>query len=124
MSYAEALKEQQEITYSAMADAGWKGKDYELARAAYTDTVDALKIVLGPDAHCNEVDIDLYSEFVECFEERVGWKPRGFIDVAGAMDYINQPRKEAELDVQKVLNAELEHKPTAMELAFSAAMNP
>lgn len=42
----------------------------------YEKTVADLEALLGPDAHCNEVDTDLWSSFSDCFKDEAGFRPR------------------------------------------------
>lgn len=47
------------------------------ANAAYDATVAELEALLGPDAHCSEVDSELFSSYSDCFKSENDFRPRG-----------------------------------------------
>lgn len=50
--------------------------EYVAGKAAYEATVTELAALLGPDAHCNFVDCDLWSMFSDCYKDENGFRPR------------------------------------------------
>lgn len=56
------------------------------AREAYEATVTELKTLLGPQAHCAEVDTDKWSLFSDMYKEDAGFRPRGDFTV-GQVDW-------------------------------------
>lgn len=47
------------------------------ALSAYDASVDALEALMGPDAHCSQVDCELWGEFSDFYKDEVGFRPRG-----------------------------------------------
>lgn len=50
--------------------------EYVASKAAYEATVTELTALLGPSAHCNFVDCDLWSAFSDCYKSEAGFRPR------------------------------------------------
>lgn len=50
--------------------------EYTAALAAYESTVAQLQALLGPDAHCNFVDCELWGQFSDLFKSEHGFRPR------------------------------------------------
>lgn len=46
------------------------------AQAAYDETVRQLDALLGPEAHCNRVDSDLWSTYSDAYKDTYGYRPR------------------------------------------------
>lgn len=104
---AVALREKQHAAREAMYDA-WNDAvarfnylDYDAAakdpkhmeaKAAYEATVAELETLLGPDAHCNAVDCDLWSLFSDCYKDDAGFRPRFHQTRAQVQAYLAQPR--------------------------------
>lgn len=69
------------------------------ANQAYEATVAELEALLGPNAHCAEVDMELFSSYSDCYKSENDFRPRGYITRAGAKDWFvaiaaEQRRKE------------------------------
>jgi hypothetical protein len=47
-------------------------------RETYATLVGIAKSVLGPEAHCNDVDPDLWSAYSDCYKDDAGFRPRGW----------------------------------------------
>lgn len=104
---ALALREKQDAAREAMYDA-WNAavarfnyhgynaaaKEPEVlqAQAAYDATVAELEALLGPDAHCNAVDCDLWSLFSDCYKDDAGFRPRFHQTRAQVQAYLAKPR--------------------------------
>lgn len=104
---ALALREKQDAAREAMYDA-WNAAvarfnyhDYNAAakkpevlqaQAAYDATVAELEALLGPDAHCNAVDCDLWSLFSDCYKDDAGFRPRFHQTRAQVQAYLAKPR--------------------------------
>lgn len=56
--------------------------EYSEKKQAYDDTVNQLKALLGPQAHCNQVDCDLWSAFSDIHKSEHGYRPRGHYTAA------------------------------------------
>jgi hypothetical protein len=54
----------------------------EAWRERYATLVGIAKSVLGPEAHCNDVDPDLFSAFSDCYKSDNGIRPRFWMTVA------------------------------------------
>lgn len=104
---ALALREKQDAAREAMYDAwnaavarfNYQGynaaaKEPEVlkAQAAYDATVGELEALLGPDAHCNAVDCDLWSLFSDCYKNDTGFRPRFHQTRAQVQAYLAKPR--------------------------------
>lgn len=91
MTNADQLKEAQNQAYDAMyaawnkAMAQFEFKDYEKAQKdpeyieacqTYANTVTALEAALGPDAHCNAVDTNLWSLYSDFYKSEMGFRPK------------------------------------------------
>lgn len=46
------------------------------AREAYEATIVELEALLGPEAHCKDVDFDLWLEFSDLYKSELGVRPR------------------------------------------------
>lgn len=57
-------------------DAAGQNPAYIAAKKAYDDTVVALQALLGPEAHCNHVDADLWSLYSDCYKDKNNIRPR------------------------------------------------
>ncbi len=117
---AEALQQKQFAAREAMYDA-WNDavarfeyKDYDAAakdpehlkaKAAYEATVAELEALLGPNAHCNAVDCDLWSLFSDCYKDDAGFRPRFHQTRAEVQAYLAQPRTFAFEDSTEPLDA-------------------
>lgn len=67
--------------YSALSahshDANYDAPDVVDLRNLYDGYVVALREELGPDAHCAQVDSDLWSQFSDWMKDESGFRPRG-----------------------------------------------
>jgi hypothetical protein len=59
------------------------------ANAKYDATVNALREMLGPDAHCAEVDCDLYGTYSDLYKDRCNFRPRGHITYEAVKAYVD-----------------------------------
>lgn len=50
--------------------------EYVTALAKYDATVAQLEALLGPNAHCNSVDAELWSQFSDFFKSENGFRPK------------------------------------------------
>lgn len=66
-----------ERAYAAMAAGDQLALEH--ANAQYDATVLDLVAELGPDAHCAEVDCDLFGFYSDCYKDRNGFRPRGHV---------------------------------------------
>jgi hypothetical protein len=57
--------------------------------AQYEATVAALREMLGPDAHCGEVDSGLYCLYSDLYKDRCNFRPRGHITYQQVRDYVD-----------------------------------
>ena len=103
---ARLLQQQQCIAYDRMYGAmNYESKpgtnDYgpktEIAKAAYEETVSALVALLGEDAHCSEVDTDLFSAYSDFYKSDAGFRPRHHATRADVKNYFNKLPKAANL---------------------------
>lgn len=56
-------------------------------RTAYATLVGIAKSVLGPEAHCNDVDPDLWQAFSDCYKSDNGFRPRSWMTAAEVEAY-------------------------------------
>lgn len=74
--------------------------EYQAARARYEQTVQQLQALLGPDAHCNCVDCELWSFYSDCFKSDHGFRPREHMtraDVKAAVERMSdKPVEQAD----------------------------
>lgn len=63
--------------------------DYKAAFARYEATVKALQDILGEDAHCAQVDSDLWSTYSDIFKDRNGFRPRMHNTVAQVKEWLS-----------------------------------
>jgi hypothetical protein len=98
----EALKaEQTRIQRSSDLYAIETPEVQQKALAAYEETVTKLSALLGPDAHCAQVDNDLFSAFSDLWKDDYGSRPRHHVTVADVKEWLakRKVREEAgELD--------------------------
>lgn len=64
-------------------------------RTQYTALVAVAKSVLGPEAHCNHVDPDLWEAYSDCYKSDNGFRPRGHVTAAEAAAWF-AARRESE----------------------------
>lgn len=64
------------------------------ANQVYEDFVTKLEEMLGKDAHCRQIDGDLWESFADCYKEDVGIRPRFHQTRAEVLQYFDR-RKEA-----------------------------
>jgi hypothetical protein len=103
---ARTLQYQQYVAHDAMYDArnealakfnhndseaARKDEAYVARKADYESTVVSLEALLGPDAHCNAVDTDLWSLFSDCYKDDVGMRPRFHQTRAQVQAYLARP---------------------------------
>jgi hypothetical protein len=60
------------------------------AKNRYEASVAALKALLGPDAHCNSVDADLWSFYSDCYKSENGFRPRAHVTCTEATAYLDK----------------------------------
>lgn len=87
-----AAQEAQRLAYDAMYDALHRVRaenpelshkavyahpDYQAKKHAYEATVAALETLLGVEAHCSQVDMDLWSLYSDMYKDTNGFRPRG-----------------------------------------------
>ncbi len=65
------------IGYDAPFEQAAQDSGYIAAKAAYEASVVELQALLGENAHCNEVDCDLWSSFSDCYKSEYNFRPRG-----------------------------------------------
>lgn len=61
---------------------------------AYNQTVEALVALLGPDAHCNQVDCSTWSLFSDCHKDRAGFRPRTYYSLAQVNELLERWKTE------------------------------
>lgn len=61
--------------------------EYLQVLADYDASVAELEALLGPDAHCNHVDSELWSLFSDCYKSEAGFRPRMHVTRAQAQAY-------------------------------------
>lgn len=61
--------------------------------ADYEATVSALQALLGPQAHCCEVDSDLWSTYSDCYKSEHGIRPRFHRTPQQVREYLDVPRQ-------------------------------
>jgi hypothetical protein len=66
--------------------------DYQAAKARYEASVSELEEMLGPDAHCNSVDAELWSSFSDCYKADKGLRPRWHMTRAQVQAYFRTPQ--------------------------------
>lgn len=74
------------------SEAAHQDAAYVAAKAAYEATVTALEALLGPDAHCNAVDTDLWSLFSDCYKDDAGFRPRFHQTRTQVQEYLARPQ--------------------------------
>lgn len=57
-------------------------------KARYVASVQALTAALGPRAHCNQVDCDLWSAFSGLYKASYGVRPRGHFSRTEAQEHL------------------------------------
>ena len=67
------------LVWDAIGTYGYDHSEVVNANAEYDTTVTALRELLGPDAHCGEVDSDLYSAYSDLYKDRYNSRPRGHV---------------------------------------------
>lgn len=91
------MQKQQEQARDSLGDAidrhssmtEWQRHPEVIAcQRAYDDTVERLVQMLGENAHCNLVDIELYSSFSDLHSSRRGCRPRQFVNRMDCRAYI------------------------------------
>lgn len=65
-------------------------------RTAYATLVGIAKSVLGPEAHCNDVDPDLWQAFSDCYKADNGFRPRSWMTAAECEAYFAREKAIAE----------------------------
>lgn len=63
---------------------------YQQARAAYDASVSELTALLGEDAHCNNVDCDLFSLYSDLYKDDAGFRPRHHITRAQVQAWLDR----------------------------------
>jgi subtilisin family serine protease len=58
------------------------------ANIDYDETVEALLGLLGPDAHCADVDCDLYGFYSDAYKDRNGFRPSGHVTRADVQSWM------------------------------------
>lgn len=58
------------------------------AKAAYEASVAELTALLGADAHCNEVDCDLWSSYSDCYKSEYNIRPHFHVTATQARAYL------------------------------------
>jgi hypothetical protein len=58
------------------------GEALDAWRGDYATLVGIAKSVLGPEAHCNDVDPDAFSAYSDCYKDEAGFRPRGWVTAA------------------------------------------
>lgn len=71
------------------------------ARNAYEANVAELVALLGPNAHCFEVDADLYECFHNVYKDDVGCRPGSGWTLDQVKAYLERRRKEQDADTAK-----------------------
>lgn len=93
----KAMQIQQEAAREKLGDSidrhsstpEWQRQPEVIAcQRAYDHTVERLVQMLGEDAHCNLVDIELYSSFSDLHSSRRGCRPRHFVNRMDCRAYI------------------------------------
>lgn len=92
---SDALQAEQRAALDAMYDtlsdiSDRQHPDCVAAVARYDASVAALESLLGVDAHCNQVDADLWGLYSDCFKSENGFRPRHHVTRAAAKDYLAQ----------------------------------
>ena len=96
-AFVKGLQNTQAAVRTAAYDAMGRGDAEALAIAneMYDRTVEQLLEALGSDAHCAEVDCDLYGFYSDAYKDRNGFRPTGHVtrkDVQSWMEfYRDQP---------------------------------
>ena len=67
----------------------------EIAKAAYEETVAALVALLGEDAHCSQVDTDMFSAYSDFYKSDAGFRPRHHVTRADVKNYFDRLPKAA-----------------------------
>lgn len=67
------------------------------ARAAYEETVQKLSSLLGPDAHCAQVDKDQFNTFSELWKDDFGFSPRHHVTIADVDQWLKERDEAFEL---------------------------
>lgn len=101
------LRKKQEQAYDDWIDACIKHRDVTThpevvaTQAAYDETVNSLIAMLGENAHCNLVDIELYSLFSDFYKDRNGFRPRHLVTRAECQEFLaslrDKPADEADI---------------------------
>lgn len=58
-----------------------------IARNAYKESVRVLEGILGPEAHCNFVDCELWQEYSDMHKYTVGFRPGGHLTRKQTLDW-------------------------------------
>jgi hypothetical protein len=87
MLAVQKLQDEQSAFRSAAYDALSRGDDAarDEANRMYDATVEALTALLGSDAHCADVDCDLYGFYSDAYKDRNGFRPRGHVTRADVL---------------------------------------
>ena len=101
-----------------------------MATKAYQCTVQALLALMGEDAHCCEVDEDLWNVFSEVFKGDVGVRPRfhqtradvkRYLEIRSE-EYIQEKAESEEAIYEQIMTDGIgEPQPSVMALAFQRA---
>lgn len=68
--------------YSVIAGEDDKNEALTAWRETYATLVGIAKSVLGPEAHCNDVDPDSWGAYSDCYKSDAGFRPRGWTTAA------------------------------------------
>lgn len=84
LAQSDALEAFYDACMALEQQLGHQNRDAILADPRYTDalakydaTVAQLEALLGPDAHCNFVDMELWGQFSDWYKSEEGFRPRG-----------------------------------------------
>lgn len=58
------------------------GEALDAWRETYATLVGIAKSVLGPEAHCSDVDPDAWETYSDCYKDEAGFRPRGWTTAA------------------------------------------
>lgn len=66
------------------------GPEATVAMEQYDATVVALVSMLGPDAHCSQVDSELWSTFSDVYKSHNSFRPRGYFTLTEVKDWLQR----------------------------------
>lgn len=92
--HVRLMQEEQGVVRSAIYDAMARGDESARDEACkrYEAIVAELEDHLGPNAHCADVDCDLYGFYSDCYKDRNGFRPRGFVTRKEVLEWLDADR--------------------------------